>query len=159
MPVEEFQVLGVSLLLTGGPYSRLGDVELLVNIDAIGIEVPQFPERARVTVIDRARDGSLVETRPHPNPLLLARLVAALGRVGFPGKRPSLSAIEDTGDGWERVRLHVHLDGATDAVELHLHSSGFRGPDDATWRVIFQTILRIAGQADRYPLPSWALRD
>lgn len=158
MPLDAYQILGCTLLVHRGSHFQLGDLELLVCIDGIGIEVPQFTERTRVAVLARNQEGALVEVRTQGDPLAIARLVAALRTVRFPEVAPELEAIDDTGDGWERLRLLVHLDGQSSAMELHLHSSGFSGKDASQWRLVFNSILRMADQLGDVA-PPWACAD
>src|SRR5262249_39105753 len=135
-----------------GTYGRFGELALLVDIDAIGVDVP-LPERARVRVITRDPSGALVETQPTVSPHDFGRLVATLRSVGFPRRTPNLTPVTDTEDGWAGIRLQVQLDGVSGDLELHLASSGFKGTDAQPWRTVFHDILRVT--ANEWT-PEWA---
>lgn len=150
-----FESLSCSLLVQRGGHFSLGDIDLLITIEAVGVSLPPHHDYARVRVLARDSSDTIVESRPPPELDAIANVAAALHAVAFPGRTPALHAIVDTGDGWERLLLHASVAGLSASVRLDLQSSGFDGPDADGWRDVFASILRVAGRRGD-AAPAWA---
>lgn len=155
MTRSPFESLSCSLLVQRGGHFSLGDIHLLVTIEAVGVSLPPRHDYARVRVLARGSSDTIVESRPDPDLDAIANLAGALRAVQFPGRTPALQAVVDTGEGWERLLLHVCVDGVPASVRLDLQWSGFEGPDAQRWCEVFASILRVA-RRPRDTAPAWA---
>jgi hypothetical protein len=150
-----FQVMRLQLLIESGPFGNLGALRQVLRLAAVGLPGLVRGTQARLDVLEPVDEQTWRKRSVELAMADVEALVTQLRALDFLARAPALTAVVDTGEGWERITLGVELDGVERTFSLQMQWSGFKGPDADRWRGLFAWLLWHAGVEHHH---AWAHR-
>lgn len=130
---------------TGGRFRTVGAVRRVARVSAFGVAGTHLFD-ARVSVLAQSSSGEgwrEYERQMSPDEAVaVASLLAGLELATRPAR---VEGIVDTSGGWRTLALNARIDEQSHTTTVHMHSSGFTGPDAAALRALLCRVFALAG--------------